>query len=558
MKHLLLIVLSFFYFDAIQGQDLLEKIKRRTFTKNQIITSNDSPLAQKFLETNIEELEIVSLFNFNTIESEKSSEIEKAVSNAIVLEFNNKKLKMFLANENRKSQFLLRVPVDHTNSFDLLLEETVALSKDFILETSEGEQIEYEAPGSFYNGIIDGIPESFATVSFSEDGVEIIASDVLGNYVMTKLEGTESEYILYNENNLQNKREFNCGLNTEDFAIPGNAFQNMPTNGLKLKVRDNVEVFVEVDYDLYADAGFSISQTMDFVLDLFRGAVSVFEKEFISLRLNRVLIWTANFDPFNNITNFDDLGVALDNWACIGLVGADIGHYIGATGGIGGLANGVGGFCDLVDSGSPCGTDPETSHCVSLGMDTPYFEPFTPSSLGFTVPSWELNVFCHEMGHVFGSPHTQDCVWNGNNTQIDDCGNIWAANGNSGTTPCFDPNNPIIPQNGGSMMSFCHLTNTSINLSLGFGVQPSNLIRNAIYTSSCIGSYTTACPEIETLEETYTSNETFDARREIIIYDGFILSGFTPTFTGGENTIIHGDFACPTGAGFLITLDGCN
>ncbi len=162
------------------------------------------------------------------------------------------------------------------------------------------------------------------------------------------------------------------------------------------------------------------------------------------------------------------------------------------------------------------------------------------------------------MGHVFGSPHKQDCVWNGNNTQIDDCGNIWAANGNSATTPCFDPNNPIIPQNGGSMMSYCHLTNTRINLSLGFGVQPSNLIRNAIYTSSCIGSYTTSCPEIETLEETYTSNETFDARREIIIYDGFILSGFTPTFTGGENTIIHGDFACPSGAGFLITLDGCN
>ncbi len=53
----------------------------------------------------------------------------------------------------------------------------------------------------------------------------------------------------------------------------------------------------------------------------------------------------------------------------------------------------------------------------------------------------ELDVFVivHELGHIFGSRHTHDCVWNRNNTAIDACG---------GTT-CNHINEP------GSIMSYC-------------------------------------------------------------------------------------------------------
>ena len=73
-------------------------------------------------------------------------------------------------------------------------------------------------------------------------------------------------------------------------------------------------------------------------------------------------------------------------------------------------------------------------------------------------PNYSYNIqnVAHEVGHVLGLRHTHACVWNGNNSQIDDCGNVIANNGNKTAegNNCFTPSSPILPGANGTIMSF--------------------------------------------------------------------------------------------------------
>ncbi|RYZ41639.1 MAG: T9SS type A sorting domain-containing protein, partial [Sphingobacteriales bacterium] len=97
-----------------------------------------------------------------------------------------------------------------------------------------------------------------------------------------------------------------------------------------------------------------------------------------------------------------------------------------------------------------------------------------------TVPtySWSVYVMTHEMGHNLGSPHTQSCSWSGG--ALDNC---YTTEGGCAAGPA--------PTNGGTIMSYCHLTSTGINFNNGFGTQPGNLIRNRVSAASCLSNCTT-------------------------------------------------------------------
>lgn len=105
--------------------------------------------------------------------------------------------------------------------------------------------------------------------------------------------------------------------------------------------------------------------------------------------------------------------------------------------------------------------------------------------------SWNINVIVHELGHVLGANHTRSCVWNGNNTGIDNCGpHYFSTNlntlGDDGVN-CYNSSAPILPAIGGTIMSYCHLLNNiGIKFSNGFGSQPGNRIRSKICRKGCL------------------------------------------------------------------------
>ena len=165
-------------------------------------------------------------------------------------------------------------------------------------------------------------------------------------------------------------------------------------------------------------------------------------------------------DPYINLNSTSAmLNAFVDEIATNGYNGR-LAHLLSTRGLGGGIA-----YIDvLCSTNHPC--------AVSTSLSTNIVE--------FPDYSWNVEVVTHEMGHNFGSQHTHKCVWNGNNTQIDDCG---SAAGD--TQPCYDPNNPIIPDEG-TIMSYCHLIGgVGINFALGFGQQPGDVLRSEYANASC-------------------------------------------------------------------------
>jgi hypothetical protein len=149
-------------------------------------------------------------------------------------------------------------------------------------------------------------------------------------------------------------------------------------------------------------------------------------------------------------------------------------------------------------------------------------------------------VITHEMGHLIGSRHTHACVWNGNNTAIDGC-----AGSTEGT--CSLPGNP--PE-GGTIMSYCHITGVGINFNLGFGSQPGNVIRNTVNGS---GNCLTPC-DGEPPEPEYCASEGSSQQYEWIQSVAVNTINNNSGNSGGYGDFTAQSTSLTTGTQYTVTL----
>lgn len=219
-----------------------------------------------------------------------------------------------------------------------------------------------------------------------------------------------------------------------------------------------LDIYVETDSFTVAQFG-SIGAVQDWINKIEQNVKIIYENEGIHIRFVEVYIpshreWSDGLTSVNAI---------LTQFGLVRKISpGDVKHFITLRP-LGGGVAWVNMLCKQSPSGSSWGPFAVSAHMSKTFPDYPSY-------------SWNINVFCHETGHVIGSQHTHACVWGPNqDMRIDDCSN-------SGTCSLIEP------VEYSTIMSYCHLTSHGIDFTRGFGALPGDLLRARINTAGCLGS----------------------------------------------------------------------
>ena len=384
-----------------------------------------------------------------TITNERSSQITDDIKEYTLVNINEQGIKNIL--QKKTTSLSLSVPTANSKNLELKLVEVDVLPEaTYATAAPSGEQVKVNA-GKHYRGVVTDIAGSTVAVSiFDGEVMGLITTPASGNLVLGKLKNS-TEHIIYEDDQIKDKITFECG--TPDSGVGYTAEEIKHEHGGERALSDCVRLYFEVDYDIFQDKG-GISGTTSYVTGLFNQVATMYANENINVVMSPLVIWTEP-SPYNG-------GSSLD------MLNAFTGYRQGFDGDLAMLLSykSSGGIAYV---NGLCSSNPDFSMSFS-SINSTYADVPTYS--------WSVMVVTHEFGHLFGSQHTHACVWNGNNTAIDGC---YTTEGG-----CPDVGNP---SGGGTVMSYCHLTNVGINLNLGFGPQPGNVIRGSVSSANC----TAAC-----------------------------------------------------------------
>ncbi len=324
--------------------------------------------------------------------------------------------------------------------------------------------------GAHFRGTIEEYPGSQLGLSVWGNEVFMVAfgGGLHGNLVLGRIGSRRSTekpvHVLYNDHDLNAKNPFHCGSHAgleKNVPSPAAAMAKnrvFPPVGAPTTCKA-VKKYFECDYKMYQDFNFDTSAVVNFTAAMFSVTQILYENEQTKAVINKVKVWSVP-DSFDySQTSFIPLG-QFANAMSNGFSG-DLAHLISTVNaGLGGVA-----------------------YLGVLCLGVPYYQTaFSNIDVTYnTLPtySWTVNVVAHEMGHNFGSRHTQNCGWdlgNGVSGMLDSC---FTAEGG-----CYT--GPRIPT-AGTIMSYCHITGR-VDLSLGFGPQPGAVVKMGFDSATCLGN----------------------------------------------------------------------
>jgi metallopeptidase family M12-like protein len=376
---------------------------------------------------------------------------QDVLSKGVVLNPDRRMARQMARGETQAMTLSLPDPSGKGGSVDLELSKVDIFADGFTVATSStgGRTVDYEK-SAHYRGVVKGSPGSLATLSvIGDEVVGMYSTPEQGNFVLGRLGGDnpDNSHILYSDADLKMQNPNTCATKDDNTSIP-----QFDLEGPAPQVAGGcVRIYVEADNDLFQNKG-SVTNTVNYITAFFNQSATLYSNDGVAISLSQVFVWDTP-SPYTGTSS----GTLLSQFQSFrNSFNGDLGHLVALRGG-GGIAAGFNAFCNSNTDARQC------------------FSGINPTFSNVPTYSWTVEVFTHEMGHLMGSRHTHACVWNGNNTPIDGC-----------AAPEGGCARPGIPANGGTIMSYCHLTSAGINFTLGFGPQPGSLIRNRITAAPCI------------------------------------------------------------------------
>ncbi len=247
---------------------------------------------------------------------------------------------------------------------------------------------------------------------------------------------------------IQHQRHFPTGCYTDDDSPQQSGLEvNSVVSPQGCRV---VQIYFEADYKLFQEKGSSVQNTVNYVTALFNQVALLYANEQINVQLSQIKVWNAP-DPY---IPFTSIGSVLNKFRTDlnGTFNGNLAHLLTTRSLGGGIA-----YVDvLCFKNYACGV----SAIQTTFKNVPIY-------------SWSVEVITHELGHNFGSWHTHSCNW-----PLGALDNCYPPEGtcNPGATPV----------NGGTIMSYCHLTQYGINFNNGFGTIPGNWIRQKYNNATCL------------------------------------------------------------------------
>lgn len=427
-----------------------------------IISFAQHEVGKKVQELENQQVVFKSFSVLSSIQNTSEKDLDKVVSHATFATIQNNAVNDIVINKYENIE--LTIPYNGSNVV-VDLYQVKPFAEGFHVDTDKQKNVYYQR-GVYYRGIVKGDYTSIVSFNFFNNEFNgIISNNELSNLVVGKLDkaNNQTDYIIYADANLRVLNDSQCSLKVDKSAtVDLPVISNKSVTSARC-----VTVYFEIDYDLFTNNNNSTTNTSNWMTSVFNNVQTLYNNDGITVALKSIYIWTS-LDPYEGIGSsstdylykFNEVRTVFDG---------DVGQLVGIdSGSLGGLAMTINGLCSQ--------------------------DNFSYSDVNFdynTVPifSWTVEVVTHELGHLLGSPHTHACVWNGNNTAIDNCAGVAVGTSAEGYSCMTTP--PTVPSTTekGTIMSYCHLVSgVGISFSNGFGSQPAARILSAVNGSTCLST----------------------------------------------------------------------